>query len=419
MTNNIKKILPALCAAVLLTACRTDEIMSVKETTVYETSYTESEQLVPSNEYALSNAKSVDGGAVYDEPFSSYTYDFSVYSNNYMITVTPDETKTGLILTVEDNQFGFSTFNVTPPANYMVCLPFSQQYASRVCTVIKGTAEDNSVPDLLKIDFYLSTFDDESLPYTVSRLYSILDNRLVEVEVYDTVGSGENAESDTLEPMKYIPDSYIYRTEPLKFMPEPTVTLNDDGSFEASVVTYTLNPNDMTMRRAYEDCSIENTLYYGYAAHAIAGNIYQYFCATSLNVSDYNYVEIPVANADYSQYFFKVDDPRFSTVDELKAYVSRFFDESMVNEMFMTAPQQYRDIDGELYTILGDGGMDSTLGKLTITDWEIDGNVITYHTKQEKFDENYVLTGYVDGGDFIIEVTDSGFIVKKYRYPSL
>lgn len=413
MANSLKKIMPVLCAAAaVLTACSTDKIETITET-VYETTCTEYyEQL---EYYAPSNAKIADGGAAYDEPFSSYTYDFSVYSNNYMITVTPDETTTGLILTVEDNQFGFSTFNVTPPANYMVCLPYSQQYASRVCTVIKGS---DSVPDLLKIDFYLSTFEDESLSYTVSRFYSILDDRLVEVEVYDTIGS--DASSDVLELMKYIPDSYLYQTEPLKFMPEPTVTQNDDGSLSASVITYTLNPNDMTMRRAYEDCSFDNPLYYGYAVHAIAGNVYQYFCATSLNVSDYeNYVEIPVANTDSSQYFFKVDDPRFSTVAELKAYAGRFFDDAMVNEMFMTAPQQYRDIDGELYTILGDGGMDPSLGKLTITDWEIDGDVITYHTKQEQFDESYVMTGYADGGDFVVEVKDSGFTVKEYRYPSL
>ena len=418
MKKDFRKILPVLCAAAVLTACRTDKI-NTGDNTVYETAYTEySEQLVPYNEYALSRTKGVDGGAAYDEPFSSYTYDFSVYSNNYMITVTPDETNTGLILTVEDNHFGFSTFNVTPPANYMVCLPYSQQYASRVCTVIKGS---ESVPDLMKIDFYLSTFEDESLPYTVSRLYSILDDRLVEVEIYNTVSEdGDSADSDVLELMKYIPDSDLYKTEPLKFMPEPTVTVNSDGSLSASVITYTLNPNDMTMRRAYEDCSIDNLLYYGYAAHAIAGNIYQYFCATSLNVSDYeNYVEIPVANTDSSQYFFKVDDPRFSTVDELKTYVSSFFDVSIVNEMFMTAPQQYRDIDGELYTILGEGGMETTLVKLTIPEWETDGNVITDYTVQEQFDENYVMTGYVDGGDFVIEINGSDFIVKKYRYPSL
>lgn len=417
---SFKKILSAamLCSAVALSGCASQGSAPASEV-INETVYTEApENLVVNNQYALTSA--YDGEA-YNEPFSSYTYDFSVYGSNYMITVTPDETTTGLTLTVEDNNFGFSTFNVTPPSGYMVMLPYTQQQASQVCTIIKN--EDGVAPDLLKIDFYLSTFEDETLPYTVSRLYSIMDNRLVEVEVYDTIGEAEfpDVDEDVFERMEYIPDSYLYHTEPDTFMPEPIVTADEDGNLRAKVITYKLNYNDMTMRRGYEDVtSVDNALYYGYAAHAIAGDIYKYFIATSLNVSDYeNYVEIPVTGSETNQYFFKVDDPRFSTVEEFKAYVSRYFDSSLVSNMFLTAPQQYRDIDGELHTILGDGGMNPNLGKLTITNWEQDGSIITYHTKQETFDDNYMFTGYVDGGDFVIEVIDNSFIVKEYRYPSL
>ena len=49
----------------------------------------------------------------------------------------------------------------------------------------------------------------------------------------------------------------------------------------------------------------------------------------------------------------------------------KYFDEKIVSEMFLKAPQQYRDIGGELYTILGDGGLNDELGKLTITDSNI------------------------------------------------
>ena len=418
----MKKILTAaiICSAVTASGCgmqgSSPSTDIVNETTAAETS----ENLVMNNQYALTSA--YDGEA-YNEPFTSYTYDFSVYGSNYMITVTPDETTTGLTLTVEDNQFGFSTFSVTPPNGYMVMLPYTQQQASRVCTVIKSSDGNTAVPDLLKIDFYLSTFEDETLPYTVSRLYSIMDNRLVEVEVYDTIGNAEfpDVDEDVFERMEYIPDSNLYKTEDDTFMPEPVVTADEDGTLRAKVITYKINYNDMTMRRTYEDVtSVDNALYYGYAAHAIAGDIYKYFIATSLNVSDYeNYVEIHDTNSDSSQYFFRVDDPRFSTVDEFKEYVSRYFDKALVSNMFLTAPQQYRDIDGALHTILGDGGMNPNLGKLTITGWVQDGNTITYTTQQETFDDNYEFTGYVDGGNFVIEITDDGFIVKEYRYPSL
>lgn len=392
------------------------------------------ENLVKNSPSAYALANNLDRAAA-DEPFSFYTYDFSVMENNYMITVTPDENGTGLTLTVEDNRFGFSKFSVTPPAGYMVCLPYSQQYASQVCTVIKSSSETEKIPDLLKIDFYLMSFEDESLPYTVSRLYSIINDRLVEVEVYDTCSEiSENAAAEgrekmaewygdnTLELMEYIPESVLYHTESLKFMPEPVVTVNEDGSLSAEVITYTLNPNDMTMRRAREDVTPENTLYYGYAVHAIAGNIYQYFIATSLNVSDYeNYVEVPSADGGENKYFFKVDDPRFSTKAELQAYVSRYFDEKIVSRMFLKAPQQYRDINGELYTILGDGGINEELGKVTITNIEVNesDSIITYHTKQEKFNSEHVLDGYVDGGDFVVQTkSDGSFIVKEYRYPT-
>ncbi|MBQ8176812.1 MAG: hypothetical protein IJ035_07265 [Oscillospiraceae bacterium] len=417
-----KKLLTifSLCIAIAASGCGIQKSKPSAEI-INESAYTEpSESLVINNQYALTSAY---GGEAYNEPFSSYTYDFSVYGNNYMITVTPDETTTGLTLTVEDNQFGFSTFSVTPPNGYMVMLPYTQQQASQVCTVIKNDDNGWTAPNLLKIDFYLSSFEDETLPYTVSRLYSILDNRLVEVEVYNTISDEEFPElsEDILEPMDYIPDSYLYQTEEDTFMPEPTVYTDEDGNLRAKVITYTINYNDMTMRRGYEDVtSVDNALYYGYAAHAIAGDIYKYFIATSLNVSDYeNFVEIPDTNSETSQYFFKVDDPRFSTVDEFKEYVRKYFDDKLVSNMFLTAPQQYRDIDGELHTLLGDGGMNPNLGKLTITGWVQDGSVITYHTKQETFDDNYNFTGYVDGGDFVIEVIDGGFVVKEYRYPSL
>ncbi|MCM1022572.1 MAG: hypothetical protein NC395_00755 [Prevotella sp.] len=398
------------------------------------------EQLVKNAPSAYALANGFDA-SVNDEPFSAYTYDFSVYGNNYMITAAPDEKGTGLTLTVENNRFGFSKFSVAPPDGYMVNLPYSQQYANQVCTVIKSSSEEDvGIPDLLKIDFFLIDFSDESLPYSVSRLYSILDDRLVEVEVYntetdifraeDTDSAGETRimgrsaadAADVLDPMDYIPESDLYRTEELKFMPEPAVTVNEDGSLSTEIITYTLNPNDMTMRRARETWTdfSDNPLYYGYAAHAVAGNLYQYFTATSLNVSDYeNYIEVAAADDSDSRYFFKVDDPRFSTLSELRSYVLGYFDEKLVNEMFLKAPQQYRDIGGELYTILGDGGINEELGKLTITDWETDGNTVVYHTKQEKFSSDHVLDGYVDGGDFVIEINGgNGFIVKQYRYPN-
>ncbi|MCM1480571.1 MAG: IseA DL-endopeptidase inhibitor family protein, partial [Muribaculaceae bacterium] len=266
------------------------------------------------------------------------------------------------------------------------------------------------------------------------------------IELYDTVGV-ENAETDAdyttadgaeyvdygsetavlnaekedlkfFKELDYIPESYLYQTEPLKFMPEPKVSEDGTGRLTAEVITYTLNPEDMTMRRAYEPVS-DGNIYYGYMTHAVAGEIYKYFIATSLNVSDNeNFKEVKLEGEEQSRYFFKVDDPRFGTVKELRDYVSEYFSEELTDYMFANAPQKYRDIDGELYTVLGDGGYDETLGKLTITDFVRQENTIVYHTKQEKFNENHEMS-YIDGGDFVIEMRGDGtVIVTKYRYPN-
>ncbi len=429
--NRIKKILLTLMCASVVAACGCGTVGSSSSDIIDATSAVSYEELVRNNPQALaSNYEAVD-----DEPFSSYTYDFSVYNDNFMITAATDEFGTGLTLTVEDNRFGFSAFSVTPPNGYMAVIPFSQQYANQVCTVIKST-DPESFPDLLKIDFCLATFEDESLPYTVSRLYSIVDNQLVEATVYDNVQSdnayaGDYSDSVISDSeydyygqpvLDYIPDSNLIRTESRKFMVEPDIQVDENGEFSANIITYVVNFSDMSILRCCEPISVDNPLYFGYYTHAVANSIYRYFIATSLNVSDYdNYVEIPVPGRDYSDYFFKVDDPRFSTVAELEDYVSQYFAPDIVKKMFEEAPQKYRDIDGELYTILGDGGMDPTLGNLIITEYRVsdDGRTFTFSTEQEKYDENYVMTGCVDGGDFVIELTDDGFIVKEYRYPYL
>lgn len=382
------------------------------------------ENIVKTNKQAVNNSFEELGET---EPFSSYSYEFTAYGSNYMITAALDKTGAGLTLTAEDNTFGFSTFEVTPPDNYAVYIPYSQQYASSVCTVIKSSDSSIFDTDLLKIDFYLDNFENESMPYTVSRFYSISDSKLVQLKAYDCTEL--NAAADNLKTAKiisdvseeyrsyteldYIPESCLYQTEPLKFMPPPEVYSDENGRLTAKVVTYTLDTDNMVLRRNYEDVS-PGSLYYGYMTHAVAGDIYRYFIATSLNVTDYeNFVKSEEDGQSYN--FFKVDDPRFSTVDELKAYVNQYFSEEMTEKMFREAPQKYRDIDGELYTVPGDGGIDDSLGQLVITDISVSDNIYTYSTRQEKLSESGVSYIY---GEFVIEVHDDGtFTVLKYRYP--
>lgn len=344
------------------------------------------------------------------EPFSSYTFDFSDGENSYMITIELDPKGDSFNITTEDSSFAYSEFNLKAPKNYIINIPFSQDSASSVCKIIKNTVDSEVMPDILEFTFYLNNFEDETLPYSVKKYYTVKSGELSEIKLVDET-------ADEPSDMEYCSETTMLHTESKVFMPVPQVYIDESGNVSADIYTYTFSYEDMTMikRRQSSDYG-DSPLYYGYMTNAAANYIAKYFTTTSLNVSDYeNYVEMPSVNSDNSDYFFKVDDPRFSTVEELKNFVRRFFSEKLVNDLFINAPQKYRDIDGALYTIVGDGGMDFTLGDLTITSWEESGNTVTYHTKQEKFDDEGKFKEFIDGGDFTVERTDSGFTVTQYR----
>ncbi|MBQ2824523.1 MAG: hypothetical protein IJF18_08100 [Oscillospiraceae bacterium] len=348
------------------------------------------------------------------EPFSSYTFEYYDGAEKYMTTISTDSTGDVFNIILEDSSFGFSETTITPPDDYILNIPYSQQTASSVCTVIRNTIDDTPVPDILEFTFYLSNFEDESLSYTVKKYYAVRDGELCEIKLVSEDAAGTATE------MEYCSDYTLFHTEPLVFMPTPVVNIDENRSLSADVYTYTFDPDAMTMTRQLIDSSYEsNPLYYCYKTYAAADYIAKYFTKTSLNVTDYeNYVEVPSVNSDNNEYFFKVDDPRFGTVEELKDFTRKFFTEKLVSDMFINAPQKYRDIDGVLHTIVGDGGYDFTLGKITITEIEESGNTITVHTKQEKFTPEGKFDTFIDGGDFVIERNpeDDSFVVTQYRF---
>ena len=352
--------------------------------------------------------------AAYDPvPFSSYTFECSDGTDKYMATVSLDSTGTAFDIILENSSFDFSEFRVTAPDKYILNIPYSDTAASNVCSVIKNTVNDENVPDVLEFTFYLNEFDDESLAYTVKKFYAIKDGVLKEITICDESGQ------DYRE-LPYCSDFSLLHTEALVFMPEPVVSISRDGEITADIYTYTFDPVSMTLTKRLTDSSYEsNPLYYCYKAYAAANYVARYFTTSSLNVTDYeHYVEVPSVNSDSADYFFKVDDERFSTLEELRNFTRMFFTEKLVSDMFINAPQKYRDIDGELYTIVGDGGYDFTLGKITITNAEVNGNTITVSTKQEKFTPEGKFDSYIDGGTFVIErdPEDDSFLVTEYRF---
>jgi hypothetical protein len=360
------------------------------------------------NREAAVYLRSTEDNAYSPDPFTSYTLDYSDGSDSYMITIALDTDNTSFNVTTENSSFEYSDFNISPPENYGLNIPYSRDDASSVCKVIKNTVDDAVMPDILQFTFYLNNFDeDEERPYTIYKFYAVKDNSLAEISLLDENGDAE----------PYYNGSTLLHTESDVFMPYPQLEIDADGNISGDVYTYTFSYDDMTMTKEVRSCDFaESPLYFGYYAYAAAGYVSKYFTTTSLDVTDYeNYIQVPSVNSDVNDYFFKVDDPRFSTTDDLKSFLRMFFSEKIANELFVNAPQKYRDIDGELYTIVGDGGADFTLGDLTITSWEEDGSSVTYHTKQEKFDEDGKFKEFIDGGDFTVEISDNGFIVTQYR----
>ena len=381
-------------------------IADVSETTETTSAETDTPKIMLG---ASQNAADTDAAP---ESFSSYTFSLSGGEDNYMITVSAAEDDKSLKIITEDNAFNFSEYTLTAPENYIINIPYSQEYASTVCSVLTNTADDRTVPDIVQFVFYRDNFDtEEELPYTVKRFYSVKDNKFTEVGVFDADGNR----------MDYIPEFTLLRTEGTVFMPTPTVSFDDSGAASVDLEVYDFDTKELTLKKRVRSADFEtDKLYYGYAAKAVADDIAKYFTTTSLNVSNYeDYVQFdPLNSDDTSIMFYFVDDPRFKTVAELESFVKKYFDAKTTNEMFINAPQKYRDVNGKLVTVVGDAGI-SYIGNITITSYNYNEktSTITYKTKAERFDDEGRFIEFIDGGDFTLEVNpiDQSFKITQYK----
>ncbi len=402
-----------LATTVVLCSCNSSKTANTVDTAAETTTVTEASENSASD---TGSPKIMLGEATPDdaEPdaFSSYTFSLNDGENNYMITVSAADSDSELKIITEDNAFNYSEYTLTPPENYTLNIPYSQEYASGVCSVLTNTADDRTVPDIVQFIFYLDNFDtEEELPYTVKRCYSVKDNEFTEIGVYDEDGSK----------MDYIPEFTLLRTEGTVFMPTPTVTFDDNGDASVELSVYDFDTDELTLKKRAQSTDFEtDKLYYGYAAKAVADDIAKYFTTTSLNVSDYdNYVQFDSLNSDGgSMMFYFVDDPRFKNVSELETFVKKYFDAKTTNEMFINAPQKYCDVDGKLCTVVGDAGI-SYIGDITITSYNYNEktSTVTYKTKAERYDEEGRFVEFIDGGDFTLEVNpnDQSFKITQYK----
>lgn len=367
------------------------------------------------------------------EPFSGYSFELRGAAENYLITVKPGEYSDEIAVAVENNRYETRDFVITAPTGYIPSFPYDQSYASGAVKIIKNDIDDTYIPDIMQFTFDITQEEldksEGNAVYSVSRMYTVdRDGELREINVIsseDSDGDGEAEESVH----DYIDRTQLYHSEPDKFIYE--ITVDDSDLYDENgdprpiesrvkIKTLKFEYNVPRMVAGYEEITESNTLYFGYACWAAANSAAQYFTMTTFNISDWeNYVEMPRSDdISASDYYFKIDDSRFSSVKDLKKYLKSIFTSQTAEKIFAAAPQRYMDIDDELYGIAGDGGYDFTLGTLTFSDVSVTSDRMVFRSRQEKFDETGNFTGYTDGGNFVIERCEDGlWRVSEYRYP--
>lgn len=367
------------------------------------------------------------------ELFGEYSFGFKGTKENYLIAVRRGKNENELSVMVENNRYVGTEYVITAPDGYVPSLPYEQKNASSAVNVITNDIDDTYIPDILQLYFDLRAEDNGDASgkqvQRISRLYTVNDKgELREIQLCrysDTDGDGEAEE----QVMDYLDRTGLYHSEPDKFIYEITVDENNIRDKYGEVLpiesrvkiqTFTFEPQKLRMTLGYEEIREDNPLYFGYAYWSAANLMAQYFVMKSFNISDWdNYIERPDENdSSYTDYYFRIDDSRFSNVDELQEFVESVFTESFAKQLLENSPQNYCDINGELYGMVGDAEVDSTLGMLTFSGMEITEDRMTFRSRQEKYDESGNYSGYTDGGVFVmIRDAEKGWRVSTYRFP--
>ncbi|MDR0986345.1 MAG: hypothetical protein LBL98_01445 [Ruminococcus sp.] len=379
----MNRLLPFVLILVILTACSSEPpIETGPETTAASvTTVTESEGY---------------RSAVYSG--EGYTFEFSDSGDNYIITAVC--TDRDIIFTVENRFYEVSTCIDSIPAG---CV--GSVLSEETCFLLPGRFPSDPAKELLQVLFRKTDGGD-----FVSKIYGIKDGEFMPLELFDNTLL-------MMTHMNVLPERVLIPTEVNKFMPEPELIYADNGNSIVSINTYTFDPNSMTFTKATEKTSIDNPLYFGYAAITICSDLYSYFTDRTFEVDTTRDYEPFFNNSTgMDEYYFAVKDPRFSTLAELESYMKRYFSEEITAEMFRSAPQKYRDINGVLHTLQVNNVRDASLGSVILTDAVVEDISILYPVEQ--FRQVNGVTTLEPLDDFVIgTASPPSFTAQKYKYP--
>lgn len=421
--NLLKMITVLIISSLLFSACKTEENTADEQT---ETSVPVSETLISSDANLINiNAET----SLPPAPFTDYTFEFKGSRENYMIIISRGEFEDEIVVEVENNRYESREFIITAPAGYIPEIPFAANRAESVVKVITNDIDDAYIPDIMQFTFSPADIAEDQPQEPISKLYTVDGSgELREISIIydrDSDGDGENEEIIS----EYLDRTQLYHSEPDKFIYEISVDssniYDNEGNIKpigerVKIKTFTFDSSVPCLRAGLEELTEEKPLYFGYAYWAAANSIAQYFCMTSFNVSDWdNYIEVPISDdSAYTEYFFRIDDSRFETTEDMIGLLKTVFTEAAANRIFSEAPQKYQDYDGSIYGIVDAHNNDYSLGTLTFSGMDVSEDRMIFRSRQEKYDDLGNFTGYTDGGNFIIQKNAEGvWQVSQYRYP--
>jgi hypothetical protein len=325
-----------------------------------------------------------------------YTFEFSDSTDNYIITAVC--TDRDIIFTIENRFYEVSTCIDSLPAGCESTLLSEEN-----CFILPGRFPSDPARELLQVIFRKTGADEY-----VSKIYGIKDGVFMPLELFDNT-------LYTMEHLSVLPDTVLIPTEINKFMPPAELIYTDNGSYVVLINTYTFDPNAMTFTKATEKTTFDNPLYYGYAAMAVCNDLYSYFTDRTFAVQA-EFEPFFNNSTGMDEYYFAVNDPRFSTLAELESYIRRYFSEEITAEMFRQAPQKYRDINGKLHTLQVNNVRDTSLGSVILTDALVEDVSNLYPVEQFRTINGVTTLEPLD--DFIIATNNPpGFVAQKYKYP--
>ncbi len=356
-----------------------------------------------------------------DDPFENYMVRFDGTNGRYILNISRAETEDSIKVEVENDKYQRTVFFVDAPPGYTPYFPETKVNSSYAANVIRNDLSSEDIPDLLQFSFVQKS-GNTAKPYFISSFYTVDDDsRLHPIEVTDLTRTGDDGAPLTTT---YLDRTQFNHTEPDTFIYEISVDdanmYDEDGEFipienRVRIKVLTFDKDTLSMTISKKHIAEYDPLYFGYAYWAAANTAAQYFTLYTLPDVDYSVFAEPEGSDDD---YYLVNSDRFRSVSDLKNYLGTIFSREITDELINNAPQDYRDINGRLFTRDTSELYDISLGTLTFTDCYVTDTRMLFYSRQVKYDSDGNFEAYTDGGNFEISCEDSDYWqIVRYRYP--